>query len=420
LIEAIDHIKHKVRAILDDSEVIKQGELLGREYVGVVRNQELYDDISRWRKFFTFSAFYGHRFGSNLALVADLRPGQGMDLYITDSDGIMKNRVNDLNASERITKAKKERKPVILLFGGSTMMGAGARLPEFTIPALLEIVLKSKYGIDTVCVNYGLGGTMCTEAFHILIHEALSTQPDIVIFYDGWNCCSYLSIAEALRQHNLPERPLNIFRGTGIRQLEHDLVLSKQFNALDLFWRSSCVALNKFATFCVSYFKFPILRRIFNSILTNYFSLRPSNTMSYLIKKISKNQLEIDRVAESAVEQYLRIHEMANTICQQYGVKFLTFIQPLVFWGNKPLTEMEAKWKESGFSSGDPRIFNSFYEVLSRENRNVWLHDFTNIFDTVEEKLYIDSGHINRLGNFIVADKLSDVLYMEIENELIN
>ena len=40
-------------------------------------------------------------------------------------------------------------------------MSMGARTPNFSIPALVEKILKIKYQKEVVCLNYGLGGTCC-------------------------------------------------------------------------------------------------------------------------------------------------------------------------------------------------------------------------------------------------------------------
>ena len=42
--------------------------------------------------------------------------------------------------------------------------------------------------------------------------------------------------------------------------------------------------------------------------------------------------------------------------------------------------------------------------------KNSKFFDFTHIFDNTFEQLYIDSGHLNRLGNFKVAEKIAEKL----------
>ena len=39
-----------------------------------------------------------------------------------------------------------------------------------------------------------------------------------------------------------------------------------------------------------------------------------------------------------------------------------------------------------------------------------WFYDFTSSFDTVESEVYIDSGHLNPIGNTIIAMKIAELL----------
>ena len=83
------------------------------------------------------------------------------------------------------------------------------------------------------------------------------------------------------------------------------------------------------------------------------------------------------------------------------------------FLGNKPLTPNEKIWNENGYSSGDPQIFKSFdVQLKSRASISPDLFsnfvDMTKVFDEITEEVYIDSGHLNRLGNLIVSAKIAD------------
>ena len=113
------------------------------------------------------------------------------------------------------------------------------------------------------------------------------------------------------------------------------------------------------------------------------------------------------------------IHKTARTLCQGQGIHFESFLQPLLFWGEKTLTKNEKEWENSGFSSGDKKKFTTFKLELNQTISNSSeiissdqvLHDLTNCFDLYEEELYIDSGHLNRYGNLIVSEKISDLIF---------
>ena len=78
------------------------------------------------------------------------------------------------------------------------------------------------------------------------------------------------------------------------------------------------------------------------------------------------------------------------------------------------MTANELNWKSSGASSGDPKIFEKFekvfeiYKKTSIENSFKNFKDLTNLFDCIEHELYIDSGHLNRMGNLIVSAYIAD------------
>ena len=87
----------------------------------------------------------------------------------------------------------------------------------------------------------------------------------------------------------------------------------------------------------------------------------------------------------------------------------------MVFYGEKPLTAEEEYFKESCLASADSSIFYKFKSILDSNKykfkmNNSKFFDFTHIFDNTFEQLYIDSGHLNRLGNFKVAEKIAEKL----------
>jgi hypothetical protein len=75
----------------------------------------------------------------------------------------------------------------IFMFGGSTMLGAGAR-DEQTIPSFLAKMLTQEYGFNVKVTNFGTGGYVSTQEVIALLRELQRENiPDLVIFYDGSN-----------------------------------------------------------------------------------------------------------------------------------------------------------------------------------------------------------------------------------------
>jgi hypothetical protein len=389
------------------------------KYLGVIRNNSLLSDIYRARAFASPSSYYGHRYANNVMCLYDVRPTHGMDLHCTDQDGILKNSINSLSAKERIMQASEDQTPVVFLFGGSTMFGQGSRTPEFTIPALVEKIAKIKHKQKLVCINFGLGGTCSRDALNVLISEALAiTKPKLVLFYDGWNCASYLTAASYLKsEKNFGDSSLPFHNGELIRHFEHNLALSNLYSPFWISIRAAKLYIAYAFDLVYRFIKNPFLRKIIVAIHSRLLQLRPSDLIPKLLEKMDIDDVSIADHSKKAVAEYLEIHSLAELICREKGIKFSWLLQPLVFWGNKPLSANEKGWRENGYSSGNPKVFNLFLKELYTNsdfisNRSkLGFHDLSSIFDSVQDELFIDSGHLNRYGNFLVSMAITDIIF---------
>ena len=383
-----------------------------------INNDQILKNISSARTFAYPSSIYGHRYGKNINAEWDIRKNNLTDLYATDENGLLKNNLNDEDTLNRINYAKKKQLELIYFFGGSTMMSMGAVTPNFSIPSLVEKILKKKYQKDVICVNYGLGGTCSREALDLYIHETrmMSKSPKI-IFYDGWNCASYLSLTQRLLDSkNLKSKNI-ISYGDTIRTIEHNYNLSNTYN---LYWHLSYV-FNLLVANIYNYIS-PILPKKINNIFallqSKFFSLDTSKFISNLVESLDTSEMAIKNSMKKVIYKYIDIHECAYSISGSNSSNFIWVQQPLVFWGNKPLSKNEKSFKSTGFSSGDPRIFYEFekcfnVEFKSKLKRDLHksFYDLTKVFDNVDEEVYIDSGHVNRLGNLIISASLSEIIF---------
>ncbi len=383
-----------------------------------INNNQILNNISSARTFAFPSSIYGHRYGKNINAEWDLRKNNLTDLYTTDENGFLKNNLNDESILNKINYAKKKELELIYFFGGSTMMSMGAVTPNFSIPSLVERILKKKYQKDVVCINYGLGGTCSREALDLYIHEArmISRLPKI-IFYDGWNCASYLSLTQRLLDSNNLKSKNIVSYGDTMRTIEHNYNLSNTYN---LYWHLSYVFKLSIAKI-YNYFSpiFPNkINNIFALLQSKFFSLNTSKFVSNLTESLDASDLAIKNSMKKTINKYIDIHECANSISGINSPNFIWAQQPLVFWGKKPLSKNEKLFKSTGLSSGDPRIFYEFEKCFNNQFKsksNSELHksfyDLTGVFDNVDEEVYIDSGHINRLGNLIISASLSEIIF---------
>jgi hypothetical protein len=416
--DAMEKLKSEAFVDITNKSLLEKAEKFpSSKFIGIIKNSCSLDNVKIAQEFAAPNSYYGHRYGANITAIWDIRPEYGFDLYCTDNDGILKNSIGDEDAIKRIKDARNHGKRVYYLFGGSTMMSMGARTPEFSIPALVEKITKQKYGEDVVCINFGLGGTYCKDSFNLLISEVIPNygNPNGVIFYDGWNCASYISLMKAMSSEL---SNLKIKNQQGLRQLEHDFALT---NLYDVKW----VLIHAIKVLIASIFskiknisKNKFIDRVLNGIQIRLFDLRHTTELwSIVDRAFIKECSVIEELADETVREYAYLHENVRIICEARNIKFMFFLQPLVLWGNKPLTEKEDQWRKDGNSSGNTIIFKPFYKKLKlfleaseRKNLKSVFYDLTNVFDNVREQVYIDSGHLNRYGNLLVSEKIAAII----------
>jgi len=122
------------------------------------------------------------------------------------------------------------------------------------------------------------------------------------------------------------------------------------------------------------------------------------------------NDLREENTAET-------IHENWNLICeigQQNNFDVIIALQPIAGFGNKILTEQEAKYAKSGTKYNGAPLINSLSEY---EKYTSNLNDLENctssinlrtVFDNESSPIYWDQGHVSDNGNNIVAKALFD------------
>lgn len=412
-----DLIKESKSSISNDTLIKLAKDDKSAKFIGTINNSGDIENILTARKFLKPSSFYGHMYADNVSTAWNLRQSEGMDIFVTDSNGILKNSVNSDDAFLRIKKAKEQKIPIFYIFGGSTIMSLGSRIPNFSIPSLIERIFKKKYKSEIICVNFGLGGTSSQESLNMMIYKAFRlAKPNSVIFYDGWNCSTYLALINNLRKKNIKDKNITFFNGENLRNIEHNSILNSTYSLYWMFNRTLKLFLANFINLFSNFFKIKTLSKILNKIQSKYLSFKILNLNNTIneFNKLSEN--EIKEMIPTIVSDYIDIHDYANQICRHHQVDFYWIFQPLVFYGEKKLNQNETIWKKKGLSSIQPKFYEYFYEEFKKKNKsfvetkNINFHDLTNIFDGTVDQTYIDSGHLNRFGNLIVADKISDIL----------
>ena len=408
-------------AVRDLSEASQQGAIaaLGNQFIGKLSMEGLLDNIRNSRRAFVPTSYFGYRMGTNVGFVVaagggggrpEGAPAIGSDFFVTDAFGVFKNSPDDVDTAERISLARARGDKVVVMYGGSTMMGIGSRAPNFTIASLVEKILERDHGIRAVCVNRGIAGAYCQDALNVLMAEVQDDQPDCVVFYDGWNCCHNLMLNKVFRDAGPFEGEIPVHRGMSLRHLEHDIVLHRHFDVKKVFQHGWRVAGASLLTGIARLFPSQAVRRSCVALAERFFSLKNN---IYFSANTLRQSADSEVLARESAEDYWRVHRYSKAICDVAGAKFVTYFQPVVWWGEKSYSSSEQAYIEASRAVEDDHV--RFYREVSRQRDHEWFADLSDIFKKVSDDVYIDSGHLNRLGNLFIARAIAADLAVRLE-----
>ena len=362
-----------------------------------------------WRKFYIPDSFYGHRLAAGVSILSEYLGLDHPDIFSTDSWGVARNDVLSDESEARVRTARERGQLVVAVLGGSTVQGVGAGCPRFTIPSILERLLSIHYKIEAVCINHGVAGWSSADQLHFLIH-GLEYHPDICIFYDGWNCCwSFYQMAllgAGLASGRQFEDAILWRRGVSPRHLEHEEINRLAFSFPRLIERAALLAGQYALTLAfrpLDLFSQGQSKRLAGRLL-------PIGTFDPLIqvRELELNPILRDRILRITAEEFLRVHSLAGTVCKDRGIKFIHFLQPLLVNSQKKRTLSEDNLLHREGLMRNPEIFSLFPGFVSRGNHDTKLIDLSTVFDDSCEEVFLDGGHLNRFGNYMVAVQIAN------------
>jgi hypothetical protein len=116
----------------------------------------------------------------------------------------------------------------------------------------------------------------------------------------------------------------------------------------------------------------------------------------------------------SMAQNWLKHIRIMRAMCQEFGIHFVCFLQPML--GNK--RNLLSKSEKELVLNGDGNIldrteaFLKDAKELLEEIRPDYIYDISDLFNHVED-VYIDDCHVTETGNRIIAYKIYDVLCKE-------
>jgi len=277
----------------------------------------------------------------------------------------------------------------ILCFGGSTMMGLGARA-DHTIPAILAWRL-SEVGHRAAVTNMGQLGYNSTQAA-IALHQLIKggVQLDIAVFYDGINdmvCAEQTGEPDGVRFENWRRAEFNLLYGDRRR---------------DLFAAAVLAALPR------------TVRR-----LRSLTGLRLRGPLSPAV--VDLMTVDIPDLARRVVEAYATNLRLIRLMARDCG------FQPLFFWEpaittKRVKTADEFRW-EAQFTADLPRRRELYAAIIGEMRCHPDLAaagdvvDLSGLFDDWTAPVYVDIYHLSEEGNAVVAGAMLPAITAAISDK---
>jgi lysophospholipase L1-like esterase len=269
----------------------------------------------------------------------------------------------------------------IMMLGGSTMWGLGAR-DEFTIPSLLAKRL-TEHKIRARVANFGQIGYVSTQEMIALMLELRKGNiPDVVVFYDGFNdTMSAYQMGEA----GLPQNEFKRVREFNSSKLLNAIPFRKAF-AENL----SSVRLAK-----------AVLHRA--GFMKTAEASNPDQTMTL----DGYTESKAEPLARGVVEAYRTNLETVKALSQHFGFQVLFYWQPLLY-DKMPLTAYEEDNKKA--HAKFQKFFEKTYQAIRTSNversHAGMFHDLSLVFSDTRDPVFVDWCHLGEKGNALIADRM--------------
>ena len=266
----------------------------------------------------------------------------------------------------------------ILCFGGSTMMGMGAR-DDHTIAALLARRLAA-LGHPAVVTNYGqLGHNATQETITLLQLLKAGTRIDIAVFYDGVNemaCAEQTGAADGLFNEARRRAEFNLL----LPERRRDLAAAALFALIPRTIRR--------------------LRRLTGLDLQGPLPA----------PEVDLRPLDLPGLARAVLAVYTGNLRLVRLLAAEFGFRPIFFWQPVIAT-KRVKTADEARW-ESDYTK-DPAVRRALYRAIVGARRGsaelagaADAVDLSALFDERVDPVYIDLYHLSEAGNAAVAEAM--------------
>jgi hypothetical protein len=266
----------------------------------------------------------------------------------------------------------------ILCFGGSTMMGMGAR-DDHTIAAVLARRL-TEAGESVAITNYGqLGHNSTQETITLMQLLKAGEGIDIAVFYDGVNemaCAEQSGRADAMFDEARRREEFNLL----FSERRGDLLLAALMALVPRTLRR--------------------LRRLTGMALRHPASVPPADL----------SRIDLEALAHDVIAVYCANLRVLRALAYAYGFTPLFFWQPVITTKDHKTADEE---RSSRDHIRDPDSRARLWNAIIAERRccpelteAADTIDLSALFDACSEPVYIDLYHLSEAGNAAVAEAM--------------
>lgn len=341
-----------------------------------------------WRDFLPTDPLLGYRLG-----VKRVATYMGKEKYVTNEQGFAS------IGPDKFYYFKQKPAGVyrVIVVGGSTVMGAGSPTPDQNLPAQIKNELVERLGSRPVeVINAGVLGYTSSQELLYIMSELAYFNPDLIIVYDGWNDASYTN--KLLNRFGDDFIPLRTRTHYSLGDRTHQ----------GFFLKGSI---------------FQVLYAVYNKV---QMTLRQSGAVALFFKSVDflldkmraqNPPPETKTYDPRSVAIYKENLEKMILLAQYHGFKIALFLQPTAGIDGKGLNPdedfllSEIKLREAFYADAHP-MFDALrqkYGVLP----GVAVADLSMVFSDLKDTVYVDTGHLNLLGNRLIAKRIVEEVAAE-------
>jgi len=296
----------------------------------------------------------------------------------------------------------------MVILGGSTVEGNGVNTPFDSLPAKLAARLQQAFdaaphpGFDRVeLINAGVSNYASDQEYLHLLADILPLQPDLVLVYDGWNDAEVLPGAVAGGSDTRYYRPQS--------QADNAARANASVTVSGALRNVVAVGSGRFLDETDGFATFYSIHKALNVLIKR---------IRLLARSAQPGTENVFDAAASiaAANLFEQNRERMVFLARQQGFRLASILQPIMTVDGKTYSSAEQA-ALNGLSPLQRREREAFYravrphladpEQTETARGKICFRDLsTESFADHPEQVYSDTGHLNAVGNQIMAAKI--------------